>query len=133
MKLVLIFLILLQVWTALCERCITRNEEIGYCRRDCNTVEGSEALSRCSGSTLYCCPPTIPSTVDLKFPPDCGHTPLYPADRILEGNEAEADYYSWLASLQYANQSVHPLCAGSVINSRYVLTTAHCVTGTGRL
>lgn len=129
MKLIILLVVLLQVWTALCLRCRTRNHENGSCRRNCTTVEGP--LNRCGRTNLYCCPQntsTIASSVDLKFPIHCGNIPVYPTDRVLHENEVRSDYYSWLASLQYANESFHELCAGSVINSRYVLTTAYCVT-----
>ncbi|KAH8409680.1 hypothetical protein KR222_001591, partial [Zaprionus bogoriensis] len=49
---------------------------------------------------------------------------------VVGGQPAEADEYSWMASLQYANEpNITGVCAGSVINSRYVLTAAHCVVG----
>ncbi|KAH8409618.1 hypothetical protein KR222_011614, partial [Zaprionus bogoriensis] len=62
------------------------------------------------------------------LPTDCGHTPMYPAPQIVGGNIIPADEYSWVASLQY-NKTVFGACSGSVINSQYVLTAAHCVTG----
>lgn len=64
-----------------------------------------------------------------KFPTECGWTPMYPMGHILGHHIMEPDEYSWLARLVYGNENTYRDCAGSVINSRYVLTAAHCVTG----
>ncbi|KAH8409865.1 hypothetical protein KR222_011269, partial [Zaprionus bogoriensis] len=61
---------------------------------------------------------------------DCGRTPGYLIDQIAGGNTVQPDEYSWVASLEYNNNlTSFGICAGSVINSLYVLTAAHCVTG----
>lgn len=91
MRFSVFFVVLLQVWTALCRK-------IGN------------------------------SVVEPMFPTDCGLTPMYAKTRIVGGHTIEPDEYSWLANLQYGNRS-HGICSGSVINSRYVLTSAECVTG----
>lgn len=81
----------------------------------------------CTGQN---CPPSTnkdrTSIEERKFPSDCGYTPLYSSAQI-DGIVAP-DEYSWVASLQYGNQDSFGLCSGSVINSRYVLTSARCVT-----
>lgn len=51
----------------------------------------------------------------------CGFTPKYPSPA--------PDEYSWTASLVYGTKPLVGLCSGSVINSRYVLTSATCVAG----
>lgn len=132
MKLIIFFVILLHVWTALCVKCITNNGEIGVCKMDCNTGYVSRHLTSCGRTAFYCCAQetsTIASTVESKFPTDCGYMPFYAQTEILHEVHVRPDQYSWLASLQYGNHSSYGICGGSVINSRYVLTAAHCVTG----
>lgn len=69
--------------------------------------------------------PTSTSKVKPKFPTDCGYTPKHPR----QGNKVRPDEYSWIAVLHYEHQGPDVECVGSVINSRYVLSAAHCVTG----
>lgn len=44
--------------------------------------------------------------------------------RIVGGVETLVNQYPWMALLMYRDQFY---CGGSVINSRYVLTAAHCI------
>lgn len=140
MNLIVLFVLLLQVLTALCARCHMSGGRNGYCvrRNDCNTDNESLSLTSCHGTPLYCCPADS-LTVDLqlalssaalefKFPTDCGWTPMYPREQIFGGEVIQPDEYSWIASLRYGSESVNG-CGGSVINSRYVLTAAHCTEG----
>lgn len=178
MNLIVLFVVLLQVLTALCARCRIRERQYGLCIRqeDCNVGDRSSPLTRCYNTPLHCCPAdslriakdlalrraeswktvpttaattvpvrvatTVPTTVatrvamtvpaevnELKFPTKCGNTPLYPTPQIVGGSKDQPDEYSWLAALRYGNASIFAFCGGSVINSRYVLTAAHCVTG----
>lgn len=69
------------------------------------------------------------SDVEPKFPEDCGGTPMFPKGQILNGFTVQPEEFSWLASLQYGQGDTFGVCGGSVINSLYVLTAAHCVTG----
>lgn len=66
---------------------------------------------------------------DIKFPNNCGRTPMYPTSSFVGSNNIAPDEYTWLASLQYGRGDTYGYCSGSVINTQYVLTAAHCVTG----
>uniref|UniRef100_A0A1B6EHF2 Peptidase S1 domain-containing protein n=1 Tax=Cuerna arida TaxID=1464854 RepID=A0A1B6EHF2_9HEMI len=60
---------------------------------------------------------------------DCGYNV---ADRIIGGDEATLGQYPWIARLGYTyeldeNNTVDTYeCGGTIINSMYVLTAAHC-------
>ncbi|XP_071450645.1 serine protease ea-like isoform X2 [Hetaerina americana] len=50
-------------------------------------------------------------------------------DRIINGMEANLMELPWMALLGYTVRSGSPFkCGGSIINDRYILTAAHCVT-----
>lgn len=69
------------------------------------------------------------SIPDQKFPTDCGYTPMYPreSNNKVGANSVKPDEYSWIAYLLYNDIFNIMTCLGSVINSRYVLTSADCV------
>lgn len=46
--------------------------------------------------------------------------------RIVGGQETEVNMYPWMALLTYSNRFY---CGASLINDRYVMTAAHCVSG----
>lgn len=64
------------------------------------------------------------------LPSDCGK--IGESDRIIGGVKAEIDDYPWMALLEYktVKNTIELSCGGSLINSKYVLTAAHCVFGT---
>lgn len=48
--------------------------------------------------------------------------------RIVGGEQTEISHFPWQAGLVRKGGS-QPFCGGSLINSKYVLTAAHCVKG----
>lgn len=54
----------------------------------------------------------------------CGQQAIKP--RILGGRDAIANSYPWMVIL-INEKSRHTFCCGSIINSRWVVTAAHCV------
>lgn len=53
----------------------------------------------------------------------CAHCERSASERIVGGTDATIDEWPWQVSLQYKNQH---LCGGSIINSKWVITAAHC-------
>lgn len=66
--------------------------------------------------------PISTSLAERKFPSDCGYTPMYPK----QVRNVKPDEYTWLSVLLNDKLETNFLCVGSVINSRYVLTSAYC-------
>ncbi|XP_061394277.1 serine protease easter-like [Musca vetustissima] len=89
--------------------------------------------------TLVCCPEkyrkiersnnggrnTTPAN-ELPEPGKCGR---YLSNRIYGGNVTEIDEFPWMALIQYkkAPKDYVFFCGGSLINSHYILTAAHCI------
>lgn len=55
--------------------------------------------------------------------PDCGTAKV--GVRIVGGKETPPHRYPWMASL--ADERMSPFCGASLINDRYLLTAAHCL------
>lgn len=124
---------------SLSQTCLTNSDGFGFCVPElvCSR-QTRQTLRACNTTGLYCC--SVENEYDWsaiserqdelsspKFPTDCGSTTVA-APRAVANSRIEPEVFSWLASLEYGNNTVG-LCAGSVINSRYVLTAASCVTG----
>ncbi|XP_056631648.1 uncharacterized protein LOC130441829 [Diorhabda sublineata] len=60
--------------------------------------------------------------------PSCGQDF---SEKIYGGIRTQLNEFPWMALLQYANGTGFKrwACAGTLINNRYILTAAHCVTG----
>ncbi|XP_054083131.1 serine protease easter-like isoform X2 [Zeugodacus cucurbitae] len=75
-----------------------------------------------------CCPdPSTNNRGELPLSPNCGKTSL--TGRIYGGTVADIDEFPWTALLIYtrANGDKGFFCGASLINDRYVVTGAHCV------
>ncbi|XP_064116015.1 spaetzle-processing enzyme-like [Macrobrachium nipponense] len=88
-----------------------------------------EATCFISGTVpKVCCPKPLTSKPSL-LPRNCGQGPS--VRRIVGGTITSPGDYPWMAVFGYKEvgfDSVEYLCAGAVINERYILTAAHCVT-----
>ncbi|XP_073816007.1 serine protease ea-like [Musca autumnalis] len=86
------------------------------------------------GSTVYVCcvlQQSVRFQVDLlPTTRECGKSF---DNRILGGNVTRIDEYPWVALIEYTKpfneKGFH--CGAALISKRYVLTAAHCVTGSG--
>ncbi|XP_017058134.2 uncharacterized protein LOC108099270 [Drosophila ficusphila] len=65
----------------------------------------------------------------LPQPPTCGGVAI--RNRIYDGVDTDLNEFPWMVLLEYRNRrgGLSTSCAGSLINQRYVLTAAHCLTG----
>ncbi|KAH8409749.1 hypothetical protein KR222_003691 [Zaprionus bogoriensis] len=142
MNLSVFIFLLSQALAGYCLTCTTIKGHIGICTPEKICMgQTPRTMSTCNSNGLYCCP--LENDLDWrlieeqyqqyeqpeepKFPTDCGVTPVYPYDQIVGGFKIAPDEFSWIASLMYENTTRFGVCGGSVINSLYVLTAAHCV------
>ncbi|KAH8358834.1 hypothetical protein KR093_002776, partial [Drosophila rubida] len=66
----------------------------------------------------------------LPQPPICGGVTI--DNKIYGGEDAELNEFPWTVLLEYRRVNGNGLstsCAGTLINQRYILTAAHCLTG----
>lgn len=75
---------------------------------------------------LVCCvsPDSVQATIAVTAA-SCG---IDYSDRIVGGNETDLDEFPWTALIRYrrSNGDLTFNCGGSIINSRYIITAAHC-------
>ncbi|KAI8045855.1 hypothetical protein M5D96_002044 [Drosophila gunungcola] len=91
-----------------------------HCRPDIKTIESYY-------HEYICCPGQGNVLPNEEI---CGQRP--PTNRVMNGKQAELNEFPWMALILYQNRiTLKPkpkiICAGSLINHRYVLTAAHCV------
>lgn len=140
MREIILIVILVHALSACYGICFPKTPGYGHCveLKQCNHSIAMPAQCKSVLDTpLYCCPENdIFKSIEwnntqatLKFPLQCGETPMYATGHVRGGYKIKPMEYSWMASLQYRNESTYGTCAGSVINSRYVLTAAHCANG----
>ncbi|XP_062713045.1 CLIP domain-containing serine protease B4 [Aedes albopictus] len=83
-------------------------------------IEKSQCGVSAEKGALVCCASMLPQ------PPNCGADM---SNRIFGGQKTALDEFPWLALInyRYENGSTKFHCGASLINSRYVVTAAHCV------
>lgn len=93
-------------------------------------LKGFQCADTSEDDIQICCPQNKIELTDKSLIPrpeleQCG---LQVNDnRVVGGTVAEIDDYPWMALLLYSKgRKIEPACAGSLINSRYVITAAHC-------
>lgn len=105
-------------------RNMTNDQKSQYRNKLCNINPFAHELVH---MVFTCCP----MVAGDKLPDSrvCGQSP--PSSYIVGGMEAQSNQFPWTVLLGYeaytAKQRPSPMCAGSLIASRYVLTAAHCL------
>ncbi|PVD20355.1 hypothetical protein C0Q70_18509 [Pomacea canaliculata] len=97
----------------------------GACRTSCGAGEMYySAPYLCAGSTTgtRCCAPTPPPPQ-----PTCGLLGANVRPRIVNGSETARCEYPWMVFINLLNY-VGNRCGASVIDSRHIVTAAHCFT-----
>lgn len=67
-----------------------------------------------------------------KFIPTCGLRKKVKTNRIVNGVQAAPGEFPWQVHLRYKSDGTG-FCGGSILNERWILTAAHCITEYGQL
>uniref|UniRef100_A0A6P7FL11 CLIP domain-containing serine protease n=1 Tax=Diabrotica virgifera virgifera TaxID=50390 RepID=A0A6P7FL11_DIAVI len=73
-------------------------------------------------------PPDVSNHRNLRLlPPDCGYLDI--PNKIRNGQNAEINEFPWMTLLRYRTSTGAEFrCGGTIINNKYILTAAHCIT-----
>lgn len=104
----------------------------GFCKRDYSIQYCRKTCGFCGKATTQGPPKTtVETTTTTQGPPitaipppgSCGRS-LVPQSRIINGEDAKAGAWPWIASLQRYGSH---FCGGTLISPNWVLTASHCV------
>ncbi|KAF7489010.1 Chymotrypsin-like elastase family member 3B [Sarcoptes scabiei] len=59
--------------------------------------------------------------------PSCGKSRFFSIDRIVNGRTASPGQFPWQVFLRISSKAGDAVCGGSILNSRWILTAAHCI------
>ncbi|XP_055847601.1 serine protease easter-like [Episyrphus balteatus] len=124
-----------ELYTMLQQKPIPKPDRNFLQRSHCKTENGKVYVC-CSDRQIR--PPSpgpdirtrIGTDTNLPEPGQCGNVR---SSRIYGGNITKFDEFPWMALIEYnkGGYSYGHHCGGSLINNRYVLTAAHCITNLG--
>jgi len=89
---------------------------------------GAQCTVLCGSGNSPTPPPPTPPPGPGTGSGDCKCGLANRVSRIVGGQEAEVNEYPWQAGL-VSTGSTKPWCGGSLVNSKWVLTAAHCTAG----